>query len=742
MTDVIDQFNSAADAIRDDYIDQRNVLSFAEYLTEFAKDPTRHLRDSARYVLDAIDHFGTERVKRPWGRETRYKIFDQAFADPSDRLVGQENAQARLREAIASQVRDGRVNRLLVIHGPNGSAKSTLVKCLFNGLDHYSRLPEGILYRFRWVFPTRKTSHGTIGFGARLKRDNIESFAHLDDDDIDATLECEVRDHPLLLLPLHFRRQIMTEVLNDADCKDYQIPDHFLEPSLCHRCRQVADALTRTHSGDLKKVLAHVQVERWVMSRRYRRGIVLVGPQMSADAAQRQITSDRSLGALPIDLQNMTLFETYGPLADGAGGVVEFEDMLKRPLDTFKYLLSTIESGEVMLGQAILKINTLLLATTNDDMLEAFREHHEYPSFRDRLSLIPVPYITQVSTEQKIYDYQLVPNIDRHVAPHAVIAAAHWAVLTRLHKPNSATYPEVLKQHIAKLTAGEKADLYEDASVPERLSNDEAAELRDAIADMRQEDAASWSYEGRYGASPRLIRQVLLKASLSEKYTCLSPFAVLEEIDALCDLVREHPFLEREIQEGGYHDVKAFVGLIEDRILDALEADVRTASGLVEESKYMDLMEKYVNHVSQSVKGEKVLDPTTNDYIDPDEPMMASVETKLGITSDNAEFRKGFISRIAAWAIDHPGQKVDLSIIFPKYLRHLEMAYFEEHRQKVAKIAGYALEVLTDEEDTSLEPEHQRAGQALAENLIQNAGYCRECAKVGLAKLFSKRFDK
>lgn len=741
MAQIIDLFRETADGIKQEYLDKRNVLSYGEYLDRFAANPRLHLRDASRYLLDAIDYYGAARVQRPWGEETRYKIFDQEFGDPNNRLVGQEASQQKIHSALASLVRDGRVNRLIVIHGPNGSAKTTIVNCLFRGLEHYSRLEEGMLYRFRWIFPTRKTSHGDIGFGARLKRDNLESFAKLDDDEIDASIECEVRDHPLLLLPLKQRIKLMHAALKDSGNENYQIPEHFYEASLCHRCRQIADALIRTHHGDISKMLAHVQVERWAMSRRYRRGIFVVGPQMSTDAGQRQITSDRSLGALPTELQNMTLFESHGPLVDGSGGIVQFEDMLKRPLEAFKYLLGTIETGEAMLVQAILKTNSVLMATTNDDMLEAFREHHEYPSFRDRVTLISVPYITQGSTEQKIYELQLVPNVDRHVAPHTVATAARWAVLTRLHKPSADAYEPPLKQIMAKFSAAEKSDLYEDGSVPEHLSTDEAGILKEAIKSIRTEDAATWAYEGRYGASPRLIRQVLLKASLSEKYSCLSPFAVIEELEELSGQVREHPFLERKVQDGGYHDVKAFVRTVENQLLDALEVDVRAASGLVEESRYLDLMRKYVNHVSHSVKGEKILSETTGDYEKPDENMMKAVEDKIDVQGDAEEFRKNFISRIAAWAIENPRQKVDVGTIFPKYVKRLKRAYFEEHRQKVAKIARYALELLTNEKENRLTEAKRQKAEMLIENLITSRGYCKECARVGLGQLFAKRFQ-
>lgn len=740
MTDILDLFSEAADSVKTEYLERRQVLSYAEYLALMARHPQLHLRDAARYLLDAIDHFGQEKIEKPWGSVTRFKIFDQTFTEESFRLVGQEAAQAAVRAAVAAQVRDGRVNRLVVIHGPNGSAKTTLVNCLFRGLDHYSRLDDGELFRYRWVFPTRATSAGRIGFGGGPGGAVLGSYAHLEDEQIDSVLECEVRDHPLLLLPKAERIELAQQALTQAGQGDHQIPDYFLRASLCHRCRQVADALMRRYQGDLRQVLAHVQVEPWAMSRRYRRGLVQVGPELSSDAHQRQVTADRSLSALPIELQNMTLFETFGPLVDGSGGIVEFDDMLKRPLDSYKYLLGTIETGEVTLGQSILKLNTVLLATTNDVMLEAFSEHHDYMSFRDRLTLVPVPYITRRSDERRIYELQLVPHVRCHVAPFAVEAAAHWAVLTRLHKPDSQRFEEPLRSILSHLTALQKSDLYDDGSVPEDLSDEQAAELISGIKPLRAEDSASWQYEGRYGASPRLVRQVLLAASLSEEFECLSPFAVLAEIAALTGRRREHPFLQRDAEAGGYHDYETFAELLEDRILENIETQIRAASGLVEESRYEDLLGKYVNHVSQSIKGEKVLDETTGEFRDPDESLMQKVEESIRDDGDGTEeFRRGIISRIAAWAIEHPKQKLNLGAVLPGHLRKLKDAYFEEHRAKVAATARHALRVVGDEAE-KLDKDSRIAGEALLARLLADHGYCRSCARDALARVTAKRF--
>ena len=737
---VIDLFNAATDSVKTEYNNRRKVMSYSDYLALYAERPKNNTRDAAGYLLNAIDHFGSITTTHPWGEITRHKIFDQDFTGGTNKLVGQERAQDALRSALAAQVRDGRINQLILIHGPNGSAKSTMINALFNGLDYYSRIDAGELFKFRWIFPTRTTNSGRIGFGGRLNRDNLQSFAHLEDDQIDATLECEMRDHPLLLLPKNVRIELMEKALANAGADDHQIPDYLLNASLCPRCRKIADSLMRTHHGDLTKVLAHVQVEPWAMSRRYSRGLAQVGPQRSTDASQRQITADRSLSALPIELQNITMFETFGPLVDASGGILEFEDMLKRPIDSFKYLLGSIETGEATLGQSILKMNAVLMATTNDIMLEAFREHHEYPSFRDRISMIALPYLTRQKDERQIYELQLVPHIKRHIAPHAVSSAAHWAVLSRLHKPNPEAYSSEMKPIIKNLKAAQKCELYDNGIVPDNLNDEEAALLLDNLNDVRKEDSATWKYEGRYGASPRLIRQVLLAASMSRNFKCLSPFAILGEMESLCNKVREYPFLEREKESGGYHDYLGFVEHVEEKLLDNVEEEIRVASGIVEEHKHEELLTKYILHVSNAVKGEKIHDESTDTYEDPDESLMKSIEDDFEVKdSDRQVYRQNIISRIGGWAVEHPGKKMLIAAVLPGQLRKLKENYFEKHRAKVAKTAASALAILEQKEST-LDKSELKDGTKLLENMINDHGYCKHCARDAIARLSARRF--
>jgi predicted Ser/Thr protein kinase len=249
-------------------------------------------------------------------------------------------------------------------------------------LEHYSSTDDGALYRFSWLF-SRSVEDRAIGFGAR-RNAQLESYAHLDTEKISAKLESELREHPLLLLPLEERRSLLKTAYGSAGREEP--PSSWLwNGRLGRKNAAVFDALLASCGGDLQRVLSHVQVERYYISRRYRTGAVVIGPQMSVDANERQITADRTLADLPASLASVALYETQGELVDGQGGVIEYSDLLKRPLDAWKYLLMAIEEGEVALTMSMLTVNSVLIASTNEVHLEAFRQHPEFNSFRARL---------------------------------------------------------------------------------------------------------------------------------------------------------------------------------------------------------------------------------------------------------------------------------------------------------------------------------------------------------------------
>jgi serine protein kinase len=746
-TSVAAEISAVAESVEKRFQKGRRVLSFSEYLDLFASDPIRYARDSSRYLRDCFDHFGTVVVEQPWGKFTRWRIFDLPW-DPSQSshaLIGQEQVQEEIYRSISNFVREGRSNRLVLLHGPNGSAKSTIVACMMRGLEHYSTLDTGALYRFNWVFPSSKTLRGGLGFGSKEQSSQVPSFAHLPDEQIDAKLLVEVRDHPLFLVPITERQKLLERLSKQRGGSANEplsegFSDWIMRGELSHKSQAVFEALLSSYNGSYAEVLKHVQVERYFISQRYRVGAVTIGPQMSVDAAERQLTMDRSLGSLPASLQAVTLYEAKGELVDAAGGLLEFSDILKRPLDAFKYLQLSIETGEVALTQQNVLLNCVMTGSANELHLDAFREHPEFASFRGRLELIRTPYLRSAVHEQQIYDTHVVPHIRRHVAPHSTEVAAQFAVLTRMRKPNTDKYSRALSNALSGLSAVEKMDLYATSRAPERLEADAQKILRAGVREVFEESDSYPIYEGRIGASPREVRGVLLDAAQSTVYRCLSPLAVLDEIEQLCQRKAEFEWLQQDTQAGGYHDVKLFRETLLSRLLTVWEQELYASSGLVDDQQYDDLFEKYVQHVSVWVKKERIRNRLTGEYEEPDEQMMRELERLLDMKGGAEESRKQMISGIAAWAIDHPGQKVEAAQVFPQYLRRLRDAIFADKRVEVAKIARDIV-VLVRDEGSGLDSHRSRAARGTLDRLATRFNYCDACGVDLASMLLRKRYN-
>ena len=124
---------------------QRTVLSFTEYLDEVVVAPERHIRNASQYFLDMVNHFGFEERDYPTGPERRFSIFDCAADAGEGRVVGQERVQNGIFRLIKNFVRAGKTDRLILLHGPNGSAKTSLIQAVGRGAELYSQTEEGVL---------------------------------------------------------------------------------------------------------------------------------------------------------------------------------------------------------------------------------------------------------------------------------------------------------------------------------------------------------------------------------------------------------------------------------------------------------------------------------------------------------------------------------------------------------------------------------------------------------------------
>ena len=742
------------EGVKGAFEEQHSILSFEEYLQLFEKAPRTQARGAAQYLRDVIDHFGAAPVAAPWGEERRFRIFDQAFAPEAQtaRVAGHEDVQGAIYRIVSNFVRSGRVDKLILLHGPNGSAKSSIVSALMRGMEAYSRIPEGALYRYAWVFPSerRLRGGGAVGFGQRGDVDELTTFAHLEGDALDARLPCPLKDHPLFLLPRPERRKLLQERCRPSERGDagedtFVLSDYVADGEVCHFCHQIFSALLGTYHGDYLKVLRHVQVERFYISPRYLQGAVTVEPQLSVDAGWRQVTSDRGHRALPPALQSLALFEATGPLVAANRGALEFADLLKRPPEAFKYLLGTSETGRVAIDSFILHLDEVLLASANEKQLSMFKEKDlaDFGSFRGRLELVRVPYLRRWRVEREIYDRQLTPaTVGKHVAPHATEVAALWAVLTRLKKPILDRYRGEVRDVLDDLAPLEKLKLYDSGAAPARLSLSQAKELRKHVEEIYHESDVYPLYEGRVGASAREIKTVLFNAAQSPHHACLTPMAVLEQLEALCQDKSLHEFLQQETIDG-YHDHEEFVRVAEAELLDTLDEEIRDSMGMVTEAQYRDLFGRYLALVSSWTTGERVRNRVTGSYEQPDEERMIEFERIImGDEDDRPGFRRSMIAAVGAYRLDHPdAREIDTPAIFPELFRRLRAHYYEERKRQLKHNKANVLRYLSGDRKQLDEKALRHVEETLAA-LRDRYGYCQHCAQDAVLFLLRRRYQE
>lgn len=762
-----------ATAVADDFESTRRVLSFDEWFELLCQAPHVHARNAAQYVRDCFDFYERRDVRIPSGKVSRFKLFDCAFSpddptgtgaarrsvgpefgsDTAARLVGQELAQNAFYEALDGFVRIGRVNKLLLLHGPNGSAKTTFLDAIMRALEAYSQTDGGALYRFSWVFPSKTARSGGIGFGASAwAGDEVQeaTYARLSAEAVDAKLSDENKDPPLYLLPLAMRERMLADILSTARgrgaeraLKEFVISEAMLRGDLTQRNRRIFDALLGSYQGDLRKVYQHVQVERLFLSRHYRAGLVTVEPKQTVDARSFPVTGERAYSSLPPGVGGQVLYACQGDLVDANRGMIHFSDLLKRPYEHYKYLLTATESGAVALDHVVLGLDMVFAGSANDLNLLEFRalRSGEYQSLRGRLELIPVPYLLDYRVERKVYQEQ-VGDVLRgiHIAPHVPRILALWGVMTRLRPPNVGDYAAKLQPVLTRLTPLEKADLYAYGRVPAGLTSDEARELLAAVPAMHQEryqqamvkaesgDAILLGdYEGSFGASVRDLKRVLLAAASEPGTRCVTVPRIFKELRKFMADSVNHRWMLLPRAGAGFHALDGEGSISQavwSRWLDLSDWEVREAMGLVDESRYLELFKKYVKHVSHHLKRERMFDPVTGDLRDPDEKFMQGLEKTMDPKA-GPQFRADVLSRVGAWALSHPDEEPAYAEIFADYFGRLREDYYRQQKAVVGRGIQRMLELLADDPRSKnpLAPQEEQAARHALDVLL---GRCDE----------------
>ncbi|MDH4467502.1 MAG: hypothetical protein QE271_05535 [Bacteriovoracaceae bacterium] len=716
------------------------IFSFDEFMQLLEKNSLSQLRSSSKYFTDLFDYFGKS-------EDGQFKLFQKEWAS-SPPIRGHANIQQKIYDQLKNFSEEGFNSKLLLLIGPNGSAKSSLVKKIMLAAQDYSNTTDGALYTFSWIFPIDSITKGSVGFQKIEKTYKNETYAHLDDQEITAILTSELKDHPLLLIPIEQRRRLIDQQLADHPKHLENIKKTFLyHGDLSQRNKSIFDALLKNYQGDFLQVLKHIRVERFFINRRYSSSAVTIEPQLHVDAQLQQITMDRRLSTLPPSLQSLNLFALNGEVILANRGILEFSDLFKRPLDTFKYLLTTMESKTVNLHGILMELDIFFIGTSNELHFSAFKQHPDFNSFKGRFHFIRTPYLNDYLKELQIYEEQLSIISPRcRYEPHALELLCLWSVMTRLRRPMITNYSDkALGEIVSKLNPLEKCLFIAKGTTPESLDTKEKQILRNGRHEVLQEFENDPLYEGKFGISPREIKQYIYEMAGQNDH--IDAMDIIENLRELQDRKNEFDFLNISSQ-GDYHNYAKFLDILQEYLLDLYDGEIRESIGLIDNRSYEEYLEKYILHITAMIKGEKIKNHITGKFEVSDTYFITEFESNLTLKEKSTDFRSHMISRVGAYSLDYPGKKIVYSEIFPDIVKLLQESFRAEQKKVINQLTKQLVVILDEmkqsgdylEQGHRLNKEVSQKFHTMMENLKTKYHYSEKGALKLLRNLISKRY--
>ncbi len=731
---------------RDVYVKRNVLMTFQEYVDLVSHNPRKFIRNSAQYLLDAFAYFETETVTSLFHPEqVRFKMFNIG-TERAGPIIGGEQFQNEFYYILKNFARNGFNSLLTLFHGPNGSAKSSTVETIANAMEAYSKTEEGAIYRFNWIFPTDKDSYPAldsqaIGFGKDRETytGKHSSFALLEDGKIAAKLSSEFKENPLFLLPMPFREHKLKTWLRErdkSDTRDVSLPPHILTNGLSKKNQEIFEHLLNSYHGDLGKVFRHVQIERFYYSKQYRVGISTVEPQMSIDAFEKQVTLDKNYVNLPSLLQAINFHQYLGPIVEANRGLLEFSDLLKRPIETFKYLISAIEKSSINLPSGTAGLDIIFVATTNDKHLDAFKSIPDFSSFKGRFELVTVPYLLLPKQEELIFkrDVELIRKI-KPICPHAINTLCTWGVLTRLKQPDPEKYAPKYRTLITRLDPFSKLNLYQNEALSSNFTRQEQGLLKEVRDKIISESQGTLIYEGRFGASPRELKAILHRAAHNSNYSDLTPMSIFEEIENLMKDISVYEFLQFE-SRGNFHNNNYFLEKLKENFTRTFENEVIQSMSMVGEKEYSSLLERYVMNVVAFLKNEKIWDEVSRTHITPSEKLMNDIESVLPLSASVGEHRNNLLSRIAAFRIENPKKDVVVSELFHDYLVAIKEHSYNEKRKVIDQNFKTMLAL---ERGESVDKEKEDLALLTYKNMEEKFGYSRRATYDCMVFIFKQK---
>jgi len=635
--------------------------SFEEYL-ELVKKRPEVTRNAYQRLYDMVLSHGVEEYIDNKKKLVRYKFFKDEQHGGKDAIFGLDVPLMRLMNVLKSASQGyGTERRIILLHGPVGSAKSTIARLLKKGVEEYSRTPEGALFTYYWQLDGELAA---LSGGA-------EQF------------QCPMHDEPLRLIPHEWRDATIKNLGLTRTERNVSRIEGEVNPA----CRMIFKELMRHHQGDFEKVMSHVRVRRLLLSEQDRVGIGTFQPKDEKNQDSTELTGDinyRKIAVFGVD-SDPRAFNFDGEFNVANRGIIEFVEILKLDVAFLYDLLGATQEKRIKPKKfAQTDIDEVILGHTNEAEYKKLLSNEFMEALRDRTVKVDIPYITRVSEEVKIYakDYTS-ERVGKHVAPHTLYVASLWAVLTRLEDPKK-----------SNLTPLQKAKLYDGKTLP--------GFTQDNIKELRKEAAR----EGMDGISPRYIQDKISNALVSEKGEgAVNPFMVMNELESG---LRHHSLISSDDTRKRYGEL---LQVVKQEYEDIVKNEVQRAIS-ADEDLIQKLCANYIDNIKAYTQREKVKNPYTGQDEEPDERLMRSIEEKIDIAeSRKDDFRREIMNYIGYLAVE--GRTFDYKTN-ERLHKALESKLFEDQKDSI-KLTSLVSSVVDRETQAKIDVVKQR--------LIKNFGY-------------------
>jgi serine protein kinase len=648
----------------DDYQKKHWTGSFVEYLDAVRADP-RITRTAYQRLYDMITSHGTDEVTVNKDKLVRYRFFEDPENGGQDAIYGLERTLTSFVNILKSAASGyGTERRVLLLHGPVGSSKSTLARLLKKGMERYSRTDDGKLFSFGWK---------------EVSPDGHEVIA-----------ECPMNEDPLHLIP-HEHRESVTAALNSG-----RGPTGFhvmIEGDLCPFCRQMFNERMEQYQGDWSRVVQDVRVRRQILSEQDRIGIGTFQPKDEKNQDATELTGDinyRKIAEYGTE-SDPRAFNFDGEFNIANRGLIEFIEVLKLDVAFLYDLLGASQEHKIKPKKfAQTDIDEVIIGHTNEPEYKKLQSNEFMEALRDRTVKIDVPYVTRLTDEVKIYekDYNSRKVRGKRLAPHTLEVAAMWAVLTRLEEPKN-----------AGLTLMQKLKLYNGKTLP--------GFTEDNIKELREEAER----EGMHGISPRYVQDKISNALVAHPTErSINPFMVLNELEAG---LKHHSLINNDETRKHYRHL---LSLVKEEYEDIVKNEVQRAIA-ADEDALTRLCGNYIDNVKAYTQREKVKNKYTGQPEEPDERLMRSIEEKIDIPeSRKDDFRREIMNYIGALSLD--GKRFDFRTN-ERLQKALELKLFQDQKDTIK---------LTSLVSSVVDKDTQEKIDIVKSRLIRNYGYDEDSA--------------